>query len=55
MLRCIYVDDLHRFPRLARSMFVDRAPQFCDRLGWDVTLREDGTEQDDADPNRLYV
>ena len=56
MLRYIYADDLHRFPRLARSMFVDRATQFHDRLGWDVTLRDDGTERDDYDDaNPLYV
>ena len=56
MLRYIYADDLHRFPRLARSMFVDRATQFHDRLGWDVALRDDGTERDDYDDaNPLYV
>ena len=56
MLRYIYADDLHRFPRLAHSMFVDRASQFHDRLGWDVTLRDDGTERDDYDDaNPLYV
>ena len=56
MLRYIYADDLHRFPRLARSMFVDRAAQFHQRLGWDVTLQDDGTERDDYDGmNPLYV
>lgn len=56
MLRYIYANDLHRFPRLARSMFVDRATQFHARLGWDVTLRDDGTERDVYDDaNPLYV
>ena len=56
MLRYIYADDLHRFPKLAQSMFVDRATQFHDRLGWEVTLGSDGTERDDYDDmNPLYV
>lgn len=56
MLRYIYADDLHRFPTLARTMFLDRAAQFHDRLGWDVTLRPDGSERDAYDDmNPLYV
>lgn len=56
MLRYIYADDLKRFPKLARSMFLDRARQFHDRLGWEVTLRDDGTERDQYDDqNPLYV
>jgi len=55
MLRYIYADDLHRTPRLSRSMFQDRATQFRDRLGWDVTVT-DGAERDDYDAmNPLYV
>ena len=56
MLRYIYADDLDRFPELARSMFEDRATQFHDRLKWEVTLRDDGTERDEYDAlNPLYV
>ncbi len=56
MLRYIYADDLGRFPILARSMFEDRAKQFHDRLKWEVTLQEDGTERDQYDAmNPLYV
>lgn len=56
MLRYIYADDLHRFPKLEQSMFLDRATQFHDRLGWEVTLRPDGTERDEYDHmNPLYV
>ena len=49
MLRYIYADQLQTYPRLASTMFQDRARQFHDRLGWEVTLRPDGTERDDYD------
>lgn len=56
MLRYIYAEELHAYPRLASSMFQDRAHQFHDRLGWEVTLRSDGTERDQYDDrNPLYV
>ncbi|MEM8578748.1 MAG: acyl-homoserine-lactone synthase [Pseudomonadota bacterium] len=56
MLRYIYADDLHRFPRLARTMFEDRADQFKTRLGWEVTVDADGQERDQYDAlNPLYV
>jgi len=56
MLRYIYADELQTYPRLATTMFRDRAHQFHDRLGWEVTLRADGTERDDYDDkNPLYV
>ena len=56
MLRYIYADQLHLFPRLGRSMFVDRARQFHDRLGWEVMVGEDGAERDDYDDmNPMYV
>lgn len=56
MLRFLYANDLSRFPHLAHSMFADRAAQFRDRLGWDVTVNEDGEERDQYDAlNPLYV
>ena len=56
MIRYIYAEDLHRFPRLARSMFLDRADQFHTRLGWAVTVDEEGMERDEYDAeNPLYV
>ncbi|QBF33618.1 acyl-homoserine-lactone synthase [Thalassococcus sp. S3] len=56
MLRYIYANDLHRFPTLSRSMFRDRADQFKVRLGWDVTVTEEGEERDQYDAlNPLYV
>ena len=56
MLRYLYADQLQQFPRLADSMFRDRARQFRSRLNWDVTVHPDGTERDDYDRlNPLYV
>ncbi len=56
MLRYLYADDLHRFPKLADTMFRDRAHQFRDRLNWDVTVGADGHERDAYDAlNPLYV
>lgn len=56
MLRYIYGHDLQNHPKLARSMFQDRADQFRTRLGWDVNVNHLGEERDqydDLDP--LYV
>ena len=56
MLRYLYADQLHDHPRLAETMFRDRALQFHGRLKWDVTLHQDGTERDAYDAlNPLYV
>lgn len=56
MLRYIYADELNRFPELAKSMFRDRADQFKTRLGWDVSVDENGEERDQYDDlNPLYV
>ncbi len=56
MLRYIYADDLQVYPRLASTMFKDRAHQFHNRLEWEVELRADGTECDEYDDkNPLYV
>ena len=56
MLRYIYAADLHQHPKLARTMFEDRADQFKTRLGWDVRLDANGHERDDYDDlNPLYV
>jgi N-acyl-L-homoserine lactone synthetase len=56
MIRYIYGNDLHKFPKLARTMFLDRADQFKTRLGWDVTVDDHGFERDEYDDeNPLYV
>ncbi|MEM9432536.1 MAG: acyl-homoserine-lactone synthase [Pseudomonadota bacterium] len=56
MLRYIYANDLHNFPKLQDSMFRDRAEQFKSRLGWDVTVDDNGWERDEYDDlNPLYV
>ncbi|MDJ0638255.1 MAG: acyl-homoserine-lactone synthase [Paracoccaceae bacterium] len=56
MLRYIYADQLSNHTRLADTMFKDRATQFSERLGWDVTVNEDGHERDQYDDqNPLYI
>ncbi|WP_433990324.1 hypothetical protein SuNHUV7_18720 (plasmid) [Pseudoseohaeicola sp. NH-UV-7] len=56
MLRYIYGNDLHDYPKLAQSMFQDWADQFKTRLGWDVSVNAQGHERDDYDDlNPLYV
>jgi len=56
MLRYIYGHDLHRFEKLARTMFQDRADQFRTRLGWDVDINAQGEERDQYDAlDPLYV
>ena len=56
MIRFLYADQLHAFPRLADTMYRDRAAQFHDRLRWDVTVDADGWERDQYDDlNPLYV
>ena len=56
MLRYLHADKLHLYPRLAQSMFLDRAHQFRTRLQWEVTVHADGAERDEYDgQNPLYV
>jgi len=56
MIRYLYADELHNYPRLAHEMFRHRAIQFHDRQGWDVTVNEAGEERDQYDDlNPLYV
>ncbi len=56
MLRYLYADELHKYPKLARGMFLDRADQFKTRLGWDVHVNQAGEERDQYDDlNPLYV
>jgi acyl homoserine lactone synthase len=55
-LRYLHTADLDRQPVLRDSMFRDRTTQFRDRLGWPVTVDDEGRERDqydDLDP--LYV
>jgi len=49
MLRFITAQALADYPKLAGGMFRDRAIQFRDRLGWDVTVGDDGQERDAYD------
>lgn len=56
MIRYIYAKDLHQFPRLARSMFQDRAAQFKIRHNWEVQVDSTGQERDSYDfENPLYI
>ncbi len=56
MLRYLYADQLKNFPKLRDSMFRDRTDQFHNRLGWDVSVDENGFETDEYDTeNPLYV
>ena len=56
MIRYLYAEDLENHPKLARTMFEDRARQFKDRMGWDVTVDATGQERDQYDDlNPLYV
>ncbi|MEM9348849.1 MAG: acyl-homoserine-lactone synthase [Pseudomonadota bacterium] len=56
MIRFIYGDQLTSLPKLQRTMFKDRAWQFKERLGWEVTVDERGWEIDEYDTlNPLYV
>lgn len=56
MLRYIYADDLKDFPKLAETMFRDRGQQFKQRLGWEVTVDDNGYEKDCYDDlNPLYI
>ena len=56
MLRYIHADQLNDLPRLAETMFQDRAAQFHTRLSWDVQVDETGAERDEYDDlNPLYI
>jgi acyl homoserine lactone synthase len=56
MIKIVRAADLFRRPLLAASMFRDRALQFRERLGWDVTLDDQGLEFDAYDDlNPVYV
>lgn len=56
MLRYLYAQDLKSTPLLRDTMFRDRADQFKTRLGWEVTVDEQGEERDAYDDlNPLYV
>ena len=53
MLRYIYADQLHTHPKLAASMFRDRADQFKTRLKWDVNVDAQGFERDEFVATKL--
>lgn len=55
MIRFVFGKDLPRVPRLAETMFRDRAGQFHRRLAWDVRVDARGREMDQYDgPEALY-
>ena len=56
MIRFIYADSLAASPKLASTMFRDRAVQFKERLKWEVSVDGQGFERDQYDDmNPLYV
>ena len=56
MISFLYGDSLAEHSRLAQSMFRDRAKQFSERLGWEVSVDDAGEERDQYDAlNPLYV
>lgn len=56
MIHYVYGDQLNRFPVLKRTMFLDRATQFRDRLNWAVTVDDTGEERDEYDRlNPIYA
>lgn len=56
MIRFLFGTDLEDHPELAADMFRDRAAQFRDRHGWDVTVDALGWETDQYDVlDPLYV
>ncbi|KNG94363.1 acyl-homoserine-lactone synthase [Pseudaestuariivita atlantica] len=56
MIRYLYGVELDRHPKLAHSMFRDRAWQFKERLDWAVSVTPEGEERDEYDfLNPLYV
>lgn len=56
MIRFLYADQLEAHPTLRDAMFRDRADQFKRRLGWEVSVDENGFERDEYDDlNPLYV
>ena len=56
MIRYLYGDQLNGAKKLKETMFLDRADQFKTRLGWDVSVEENGYERDQYDAlNPLYV
>lgn len=56
MIRYLYASELDQHPALAAEMFRDRAAQFRDRMGWDVTVDDLGWETDAYDSmDPIYV
>ena len=55
MLKVLDHSRLVHHPRLADSMLRDRAAQFVERHGWNLSLGPDGREEDEFDaPGTLY-
>lgn len=56
MIKILTGKDLKQEKVLATSMFQDRARQFQDRLGWKVSVDDNGQEKDEYDmPHTMYV
>lgn len=56
MIRYLSSRELSHFPTLQATMFRDRAAQFVERLGWDISVNDAGEERDQYDtPQATYV
>ncbi len=56
MIRYLSSCELSHFPKLQKTMFRDRAAQFVKRLGWSISVNDDGEERDQYDIlNPTYV
>ena len=56
MLRYLTQSEFQTYPKLIDTMFQDRAAQFQNRLGWEVTVDENGWERDQYDDeDALYA
>lgn len=56
MLNTVYGNELSESPKLAHTMFTDRAKQFKERLAWNVCVDQNGHEKDEYDAlNPIYL
>lgn len=56
MIRYLSSCELSLFPKLQSTMFRDRTAQFVDRLGWGISVNDEGEERDQYDIlNPTYV
>lgn len=56
MIRFLSGNELSSHPKLAHTMYIDRAIQFSKRLRWDVSVNNAGEERDEYDElNPYYI